>query len=117
VKGGDRPKDAAERLAFARMCGDTQRYATAARLWDEVLAVGLRLVIPIGNSEPVSIFRGEPPNLSSILVSAAEALFSRRFVLGLVPLESQAGMDLVPSFDRVAELSCQIDPIPYCWPT
>jgi tetratricopeptide (TPR) repeat protein len=38
VKGEDRPKDAAERLAFARLCADTHRYATAARLWDEVLA-------------------------------------------------------------------------------
>jgi len=33
-----------------------------------------RLVIPIGKSEPVSIVRGEPPDLSSILVSPSEAL-------------------------------------------
>src|SRR5215468_3044731 len=68
-------------------------------------------------SEPVSIVRGEPPDLSSILVSRSEALFSRRFVLCLVPLESQAGTDLVPRFDRVAELPCQIDHIHHCWPT
>src|SRR5262249_10454362 len=46
-----------------------------------------------------------------------EALFSSRFVLRLVPLESHAGMDLVPRFDRVAELPCQIDHIQHCWPT
>jgi hypothetical protein len=32
-------------------------------------------VIPIGKSEPVSIVRGEPPDLSSILVFPSEALF------------------------------------------
>src|SRR6516162_10063782 len=52
-------------------------------------------VIPIGKSVPVSILRGEPPDLSSILVSPSEALFERRFVLCPVPLESQAGRDLV----------------------
>jgi hypothetical protein len=62
-------------------------------------------------SEPISIVRGEPSELSSILVSPSEAPFQRRFVLCLVPLESQAGRDLVPRFDRVAELPCQIDHI------
>jgi hypothetical protein len=32
-------------------------------------------LIPIGKSEPLSIVRGEPPDLSSILVSPSEALF------------------------------------------
>jgi hypothetical protein len=32
-------------------------------------------MIPIGQSEPVSIVRGEPPELSSIRVSPSEALF------------------------------------------
>src|SRR5262249_44395981 len=68
-------------------------------------------------SAPVSSVRGEPPELSSIFVSASEAVVSRRFVLGLAPLESQAGRDLVPRFDRVAELPCQIDHIQHCWPT
>jgi hypothetical protein len=72
-------------------------------------------VILIGESEPISIVRGEPSELSSILVSASEAPFQRRFVLGLVPLESQAGRDLLPGFDRVAEFPCQIDRIHHCW--
>jgi hypothetical protein len=33
----------------------------------------MTLLIPIGESEPVSIVRGEPPHLSSILVSPSEA--------------------------------------------
>ena len=66
-------------------------------------------------SEPISIVRGEPSELSSILVSASEAPFQRRFVLCLVPLESQAGMDLLPRFDRVAKFLCQIDHIHHCW--
>src|SRR5262249_61806104 len=66
-------------------------------------------------SEPISIVRGEPSELSSILVSASEAPFQRRFVLGLVPLESQAGRDLLSRFDRVAEFPCQIDHIHHCW--
>jgi hypothetical protein len=73
-------------------------------------------LIPIGTSEPVSIVRGEPPELSSILVFPSEVL-QRRFVLCLVSLESKAGMDLVPRFDRVAELPCQIDHIHRCWLT
>jgi hypothetical protein len=32
-------------------------------------------MIPIGKSEPLSIVRGEPPDLSSILVSPSEAPF------------------------------------------
>jgi predicted nuclease of restriction endonuclease-like (RecB) superfamily len=54
-----------------------------------------QMVIPIGNSAPISIVRGEPPDLSSILVSPSEALFSSRFVLCLVPPKSHAGMGLV----------------------
>ena len=72
-------------------------------------------LIPIGESEPISIVRGEPSELSSILVSPSAAPFQRRFVLCLVPLESQAGMDLLPRFDRVAEFPCQIDHIHHCW--
>ena len=72
-------------------------------------------MIPIGESEPISIVRGEPAELSSILVSPSEAPFQRRFVLCLVPLESQAGRDLLPRFDRVAEFPCQIDHIHHCW--
>jgi hypothetical protein len=51
------------------------------------------------NSEPISIVSGESPDLSSIVVSPSEALFSSRFVLCLVPLESHAGRDLLPRFD------------------
>ena len=53
-------------------------------------------LIPIGKPERVSIVGGEPPDLSSILASLSEAPLSRRFVLCLVPVEGQAGMDLVP---------------------
>jgi eukaryotic-like serine/threonine-protein kinase len=38
VKGEVPPEDAAERLAMARMCAGTRRFATAARLWAEILA-------------------------------------------------------------------------------
>jgi hypothetical protein len=31
LKGNDRPKDVAERLALAQMCYDTKRHAAAAR--------------------------------------------------------------------------------------
>src|SRR5262249_26406962 len=37
LKGDDRPRDDAERLAFGQMCYDTRRYAAAARLWGEAL--------------------------------------------------------------------------------
>jgi tetratricopeptide (TPR) repeat protein len=37
VIGGERPKDNPERLALAQRADDTQRYALAARLWDEAL--------------------------------------------------------------------------------
>jgi len=49
---------------------------TRAKLRDSLGVKNERLgVIPIGKSEPVSIVRGEPPDLSSILVSPSEALF------------------------------------------
>jgi hypothetical protein len=66
-------------------------------------------LIPIGKSKPVSIVSGEPPDLASILVPPSEALLQRRFVLWLVPLKSQAGMDRLPRSDRVAEYLYQID--------
>jgi hypothetical protein len=37
LKGDDRPKDDAERLALAQMCFDTKRFAAAARLWAKAL--------------------------------------------------------------------------------
>ena len=37
LKGEATPKDNAERLALARMCQDTKRYAAAARFWAEAL--------------------------------------------------------------------------------
>jgi tetratricopeptide (TPR) repeat protein len=37
LKGGDRPRDNAERILFARMCSDTMHYAAAARLYAEAL--------------------------------------------------------------------------------
>jgi tetratricopeptide (TPR) repeat protein len=37
LKGNDSPRDADERLAFARMACDTKRFAVAARLWAEAL--------------------------------------------------------------------------------
>jgi len=33
LKGDERPKDNAERLALAQMCYDTKRHAAAARFW------------------------------------------------------------------------------------
>jgi tetratricopeptide (TPR) repeat protein len=38
LKGDDRPRDTAERLAFAQMGYDTKRYAAAARFWAEAFA-------------------------------------------------------------------------------
>jgi hypothetical protein len=73
------------------------------------------VLIPIGNSAPILIVRGEPPELSSILVFPSEALFSSRFVLCLVPPKNHAGKDLPSRFDRVAEFPCQIDHIHHCW--
>ena len=43
LKGEDRPKDVAERLAIAQMCYDTKRYAAAARFWAEALAADPKL--------------------------------------------------------------------------
>ena len=43
LKGEDRPRDAAERLALAQMCYDTKRHAAAARLWAEALAADSKL--------------------------------------------------------------------------
>src|SRR5262249_47479296 len=65
-------------------------------------------LIPIGESEPIPIVRGEPPAPSSVLVSPSGAPFQRHFVLCLVPLESQAGRDLLPRFDRVAEFPVRL---------
>jgi hypothetical protein len=36
-------------------------------------------LIPIGESEPISLVRGEPSELTSILVSASEAPFQKAF--------------------------------------
>jgi eukaryotic-like serine/threonine-protein kinase len=38
LRGEDKPKDNAERLAFARMAYDRKHFAPAARLWAEALA-------------------------------------------------------------------------------
>ena len=38
LKGEDKPKDTAERLAFAYLCDSLGRHATAARFWAEILA-------------------------------------------------------------------------------
>jgi serine/threonine-protein kinase len=38
LKGEDRPKDVAERLALAQMCSAMERHSTAARFWAEALA-------------------------------------------------------------------------------
>ena len=38
LKGEDRPKDVAERLALAQICHDTGRFAAAARFWARALA-------------------------------------------------------------------------------
>ncbi len=43
LKGEDRPKDVAERLAIAQMCYDTKRFAAAARFWAEALAADPKL--------------------------------------------------------------------------
>jgi serine/threonine protein kinase/tetratricopeptide (TPR) repeat protein len=43
LEGKDKPKDAMERLAFARLCNDTLRYGAAARLWAEALAADSKL--------------------------------------------------------------------------
>ena len=43
LKGEDRPKDVAERLALAQMCYDTKRHAAAARFWAEALAADPKL--------------------------------------------------------------------------
>jgi len=37
LNGQDKPKDAADGLAFARMCYDKAHFAAAARLWDKAL--------------------------------------------------------------------------------
>ncbi len=43
LKGDDRPRDVAERLALAQMCYDTKRHAAAARFWAEALAAEPKL--------------------------------------------------------------------------
>ncbi len=43
LKGEDRPKDVADRLALAQMCYDTKRHAAAARFWAEALAADPKL--------------------------------------------------------------------------
>jgi serine/threonine-protein kinase len=43
LKGNDRPKDVAERLALGWMCYDTKRPAAAARFWAEALAAEPKL--------------------------------------------------------------------------
>ena len=43
LQGEDRPRDAAEGLAFARLCYDQGRHAAAARLWAEALAADPKL--------------------------------------------------------------------------
>ena len=43
LKGEDRPKDVADRLAIAQMCYDTKRHAAAARFWAEALAADPKL--------------------------------------------------------------------------
>jgi serine/threonine-protein kinase len=43
LKGEDRPRDLAERLALAQMCYDAKRHATAARFWAEALAAEPKL--------------------------------------------------------------------------
>jgi serine/threonine-protein kinase len=43
LKGEDRPRDVAERLAFAQMAYDAKRYAAAARLWSDALAADPKL--------------------------------------------------------------------------
>jgi eukaryotic-like serine/threonine-protein kinase len=43
LKGEERPKDDAERLALGRLCYDTTRYTAAARFWSEALAADPKL--------------------------------------------------------------------------
>ncbi len=43
LRGEDRPKDVADRLALAQMCYDTKRFASAARFWAEALAADPKL--------------------------------------------------------------------------
>jgi hypothetical protein len=43
------------------------------------------------------------------------AFLRGQFWLCLVLLESQAGRDLLPRFDRVGEFPCQLDAIHHCW--
>ena len=43
LKGMDQPRDAAERLAFARMAYDRESFGTAARLWAEAFAADPKL--------------------------------------------------------------------------
>ena len=43
VKGDEVPRDAAERLGFARLCYDGGLYAAAARFWAEALAADPKL--------------------------------------------------------------------------
>jgi hypothetical protein len=43
LKGQDAPRDIAERVAFARMCSDTRRHATAARFWAEAMVADPKL--------------------------------------------------------------------------
>ena len=43
LKGEDKPKDAAEGLAFAQMCYDQFHHTAAARLWAEALAADPRV--------------------------------------------------------------------------
>jgi serine/threonine-protein kinase len=43
LKGEDRPRDSADRLALAQFCYDTKRHATAVRFWAEVLAADPKL--------------------------------------------------------------------------
>jgi len=43
LKGVDKPKDAAEGLAFAQLCYDQSRYAASTQLWDKVLATNPKL--------------------------------------------------------------------------
>jgi tetratricopeptide (TPR) repeat protein len=44
LRGEDTPRDNAERIAFARMCYATERYAAATRLWAETLETDPKLV-------------------------------------------------------------------------
>jgi serine/threonine-protein kinase len=43
LKGDDRPRDNAERLALPTVCYETKRYATAAKLWAEALEADRKL--------------------------------------------------------------------------